>query len=246
MGLDSRVTTGDHWFRTLERRKIQEILEKIENKKNILDIGCGDGRTIIALSQKFPDCNFFGIDNAELMIENAKKLSDNVEFQILDMQKLNTLNRKFDVIISDRALINLPNRKSQEETIKKIVNSLTEGGHYLMIENFIEGHNEMNRLRCKLKLKKIPIHWYSAYFDEAFAKEFILKHFSIIKRENISSLYYLITKVVYSKICQLEKREPDYDNIIYKVITDLNESMGNYGATNLFLLRAKTPKIKNI
>jgi len=64
-------------------------------------------------------------------------------------------------------------------------------------------------------------------------------YFTIKKRKNISSIYYLITRTVYSKICQLEHREPDYDNPIYKIAADLDESIGNYGPVNLILLRKK-------
>ena len=143
------------------------------------------------------------------------------------------------MIISDRCIINLPDRNLQKKAIIKIRNVLRRNGHYIMVENFVEGHREMNRLRRKLNLEEIPIRWHNTYLDEKFVNDNLLPFFSLKKRENISSIYYLITRVVYSKICAEEGREPDYDNIIYKIAVNLDENLGNYGPTTLLLFKKK-------
>ena len=55
---------------------------------------------------------------------------------------------------------------------------------------------------------------------------------------NISSLYYLATRLIYSKICALENREPDYDHVIYQVGVELPVE-GDYGPTRLAVLKRK-------
>ena len=157
----------------------------------------------------------------------------------MDVLDLSPIKKKFDVIISDRCIINLPTRELQKKAIKEIWLSLKRGGYYIMVENFIEGHNVMNKLRKRLGLKEISVRWHNNYLDEKFLNSFISRYFKISTRKNISSIYYLITRTVYSKICQIENREPDYDNIIYKIAVGLDEAEGNYGPINLLLLKKR-------
>jgi len=242
--LNPKATTDDYWLRLIEIREIKKALHQIKKKKNILDIGCGDGFSTINIFKSFPTCNFIGGDYSENMIKNAEILlkkmkikSSNIKFLVLDALNISALKKKFDVIISDRCIINLPEKDLQKKAIKEIWSFLNRGGYYLMVENFIEGHNMMNKLRKRIGLKEIPVRWHNNYLDEKFLNSFITRYFKVSNRKNISSIYYLITRTVYSKICQIENREPDYDNIIYKIAVDLDESEGNYGPINLLLLK---------
>lgn len=241
-----KATTPDFWLREIEIKKIKEILGELRDKKEILDIGCGDGFSTIQIAKSFSDSHFLGGDYSKQMIKNAKLFArkmrlqprGRIDFRLLDVTRLK-LDKKFDVIITDRCLINLPTRSLQRRAIQEIAKTLHRGGHYIMVENFIEGHNGMNQLRKKMGLKEIPVRWHNLYLDEKFIKNIALRLFSLVKRENISSLYYLITRVVYSKMCQLEKREPDYDHPIYKIAADLDEELGDCGPVKLLLFKKR-------
>lgn len=241
-----RATTDDFWLKNLEIKAIKKEIDQIKNKKNILDIGCGDGFSTLSVAKSFPKSNFIGGDYSQGMIENAKlllkktplKLKKRIDFQLVNVTNIK-LNKKFDVAISDRCIINMPDRATQEKAIKEISSSLKSGGHYIMVENFIEGHHKMNQLRKKLKIKEIPVRWHNLFLDETFLKNIVSKFFTIKKKENISSLYYLITRIIYSKICKTEGKEPNYDNIFYKIALDLDENCGNFGPINLVLLKKK-------
>lgn len=241
-----KATTDDYWLRMIEIREIKRAISGIKNKKNILDIGCGDGFGTINIFKSFSGCNFWGGDYSEEMIKSAKILLKknkikfpNINFRVLDVLRLSFLNKKFDVVITDRCIINLPNKKLQKKAIKEIWQVLKRGGYYIMVENFIEGHNMVNKLRNRLGLKEIAVRWHNTFLDEKFLNTFIVRYFKIISKKNISSTYYLITRTVYSKICQIENREPDYDNPIYKIAVDLDETVGNYGPINLLVLKKK-------
>ena len=175
------------------------------------------------------------IKNAQKRLKNKSEI--NVLFKIIDVMDLGDYKNKFDVVISDRCLINLPEIDSQKEAIKQIKNSLRPKGYYIMVENFIEGHKSMNKVRSQIGLDKIPIRWHNTFLTQTFISKFVKKHFKILKKKNISSLYYLLTKIVYSKVCQLENREPDYDNSIYQVATEINDVVGDYGPVKLLLLQ---------
>jgi tRNA G46 methylase TrmB len=48
-------------------------LERLfDDGDTICDLGCGNGRTTIALAKKFPNSKFIGMDSSEEMIEVAK------------------------------------------------------------------------------------------------------------------------------------------------------------------------------
>lgn len=106
-----------------------------------------------------------------------------------------------------------------------------------MVENFIERNDNLNRLRISLGLPEIFVKWHNNYLNEDFIAEITNKDFKLISRKNLSSFYYFITRVVYSKICAEANRKPDYDNIIYKVATEIEEPIGNYGPVNLLVFK---------
>lgn len=245
-GADARATTNDYWFRELEFNKLIAVLQKIKSKNHVLDIGCGNGFNTMRLARKFPRSRFLGGDYAEAMIEKsnlalsqANPPVSNVKFATMDVTKLSDLARKFDVVISDRCLINLPNLWQQKTAVAEIVGVIKRGGYYVMIENFIEGHRNINKLRSGIGLSPIAIKWHNTFFSECFVSDWIERFFMVECRENISSLYYLITRAVYSKICQLKNRTPDYDHAIYQVAAKLSEQAGDWGPIKLLVLKKK-------
>lgn len=92
---DNNSTTNDIWLRELEIKNIIEILEQIKVSKNanILDVGCGDGYSTIAIAEKFPNIFFQGIDFSENMIKIAssrlkEKKIKNIDFQVGNVLEL--------------------------------------------------------------------------------------------------------------------------------------------------------------
>lgn len=243
---DPRATTNEYWLRELEVKEITRAIKNIKRKKTILDVGCGDGYSTIKIWKKFPQSNIIGIDYSQKMIRNANLFlrkekidSPHIQFLVYDLLDLENFGKKFDLVISDRCLINLPTREMQKRAVSKIAAVLNDKGHYIMVENFIEGHKNMNKLRKKLGLPPIPVRWHNLFFNENFLYNAISRHFNIITTRNIGSLFYLITKVVYSKLCQLEKKEPDYNHPIYSIAVELEETAGNFGPLRLLVLQKK-------
>ena len=60
----------------LETNEINIFLSIIKNRKNVLDIGCGDGELLRNLKKK-NKCNCYGIDFSQNLIKVAKKKSTN-------------------------------------------------------------------------------------------------------------------------------------------------------------------------
>jgi cyclopropane fatty-acyl-phospholipid synthase-like methyltransferase len=69
---------ADEWATT------ETFLNLIENNnnywENVLEIGCGIGRLLVPLADKYGKCNFYGIDVSDEMIKLAPK-KDNIKYQ---------------------------------------------------------------------------------------------------------------------------------------------------------------------
>lgn len=80
-------------------------LQKIELiDKNILDIGCGDGKITAYLSKNTTGI-VLGIDKSESMIEYAKEnhIHSNLDFSVDDAENIKCDN-KFDIVVSFNTL----------------------------------------------------------------------------------------------------------------------------------------------
>ncbi len=102
--------------------------------KTILDIGCGAGghdRRLIELGAK----SVLGIDISTKMLEEAKKNknSDKIEYQLLSMNDLEKLDRKFDLVVSSLAIHYI---EDYDGLCKKVYNLLNDGGYFV----FSHGH----------------------------------------------------------------------------------------------------------
>jgi cyclopropane fatty-acyl-phospholipid synthase-like methyltransferase len=71
---------ADEWAST------ETFLNLIENNNdnwnNVLEIGCGIGRLLVPLADKYDECNFYGLDISDEMINLAPK-RDNIRYQEL-------------------------------------------------------------------------------------------------------------------------------------------------------------------
>ena len=240
---DPRATTQDVYMRQIEIDYITDFLDAQERPLRVLDIGCGNGYSTIMYKQKVPRHQYVGGDYSEEMIRVAgervaAESIEGVRFEVMDVLRLSEYGGKYDVIISDRCLINLGSAANRKTALKEIAKCLMPGGQYLMIENFMEGQGELNELRQHVGLEEISVRWHNSFFTRRELQDATKNHFDIERFEGISSLYYLVTRVVYSKLCEIEGRQPDYDHPIYKVAAML-PPMGNFGPICACLLRRK-------
>ena len=73
----------------------------IDDKKSILEIGCGSGALSHALHCWYPNSDIIGVDRDSAFIEFARKQSPNILFVEDDATKLSFENESFDVTISN-------------------------------------------------------------------------------------------------------------------------------------------------
>jgi cyclopropane fatty-acyl-phospholipid synthase-like methyltransferase len=69
---------ADEWAST---ETFLDLIEKNNNNwNNVLEIGCGIGRLLVPLADKYRECNFYGIDISNEMIKLAPK-RNNIKYQ---------------------------------------------------------------------------------------------------------------------------------------------------------------------
>ena len=69
---------ADEW--ALTQTFLTLIEDNNSNWNNVLEIGCGIGRLLVPLAEKYNECNFYGIDISDEMIKLAPK-KDNIKYQ---------------------------------------------------------------------------------------------------------------------------------------------------------------------
>jgi SAM-dependent methyltransferase len=241
-GADPRATTPDHWLREIEIAAVSGILRSLDDGSTILDIGCGNGYSTIRLATDHPAQRFVGGDYASAMIARARDALENadahtrsrVRFEEMDVLSIGE-DSAYHLVISDRCLINLPSFDLQRKAVDQIASALMPGGVYVAVENFLGPHDRLNEQRLALGLEPIPIRWHNTYLDEEQFLEYCRKHFEVTEVAPISSTYYLVTRLVYSKLCQLEGVEPGYDHPLYEISTSL-PLFGDLGPIKLIRL----------
>jgi len=198
--------------------------ELVPNNVSVADLGCGNGRNLLALARGRLNGTFVGYDFAENMVrvaENARKRAgfQNVRFEQLDATTptlpANAKNA-FDVVIGKRVLINVKG-SAKAEALKNIYDMLRPGGIYIMTECFIEPLNRINDIRTILQLECISVKPFNEYLTEEFLAE-IKRRFVIERVMDIGSLYYFISRIFNA---YLSDGKPDYFAPINKLASKL-------------------------
>ncbi len=122
------------------------ILVDLRKGIDVLDVGCGQGWSLIKLAKEFPDSRFVGYDFSEPAIEHARRIADehgltNMRFETRDVAKLDT-SEKFDLILTFDAI---HDQADPAAVLRNISTMLRPGGLYLMQD--IAGSSDLEKNR---------------------------------------------------------------------------------------------------
>ncbi len=106
-----------------------ELIEGVEWKGDVLDIGCGDGKITAWIADKHPSGQVIGLDLSASMIDFAKEhfpteVNPNLNFVKGDAGSL-SYKEEFDIVVSFSALHYV---LDQEKALKGIWDALVPGG----------------------------------------------------------------------------------------------------------------------
>ena len=96
--------------------------QQFVGKKDVLELGCGEGYGTYSLSKSAN--SIIGIDIDEKTIHHAQKkyINDNLEFQIGSVTELPEFNKKFDVIICFEVIEHIEEHTKLLKSIKNLLN----------------------------------------------------------------------------------------------------------------------------
>lgn len=237
-GLGQWAGTRDLIAKQLE---MEAIASYVLDGMSILDFGCGNGITAIELARRY-EVHVFGIDYAEEMINTAKSILGGVElrgqvrFQTGDVGSLSRLPERFNLVYTERTLINLPDWPSQKVAIIALMSLLVDGGVYVMCENSQDGLDKINAFRERIGLARITPPWHNRYLRDAELQQITLPGIALEGINYHSSTYYFLSRVVNAWLAQQEGKEPDYDAPINRLALQL-PPYGDTGQGRIWLWR---------
>lgn len=253
-GTDLRATTKTSSAKIMELDALSRALTGIEKvlgtKLNILEVGCGNGQNCLNLVEKHIEASFLGIDFIEEMVEAANSVKrekgipdERVLFCVGNVLRLSQPRGHFDVIFTDRCLINLNTDTLQQEAIASLVQLLKPGGYLLMIENSQQTYDVQNQVRELVGLSKRTPAKFNHFFNEATILPFCESiGLEIMNIEDFISLHDLI---LYVLVPMMNGGYVDYDNPLVAAATQLSTAistlkpngLGSFGQNRLYKCR---------
>ena len=235
-------TAGTYDF-PLKNLEVKQILQKISAGASVLDVGCGNGETLIRLALE-KNCRGVGVDFSEKMIASAKASSeaagcgDRLSFQVCAVPGLPDDLGEFDYALTERSLINLDSETTQRRAFLEIMSHVRRGGCYLMIESSQQGLERTNELRAILDLERMDPPWHNVFIDETSVPNWADDEFSLEDVIPFSSTYHFLSRVVYAGLARDKGEELKYDSDINMLACKL-PIVGNFGPVRLWLWRRK-------
>jgi SAM-dependent methyltransferase len=245
---DIYATSRDTCLRELE---IESLRRSLHTRGAILDLGCGNGYTLIALAQGLPASKMTGVDFAPNLIEGARairqqwagRLRCEPEFVCDDaiayIQK--AAEQSWDAVITERFLLNLPSLRSQHEVIRAVYRALRPGGMLLMCEGSEDGYQGLNQLREKLGLAAGPRNRgenvSARRFRDGEVEQFATKEVGFRLTAKLGfSTYFLVSRVLHPLL--VHPQEPRFDAKVNEFAMKIQQHTAftpGYGANVLWV-----------
>jgi len=201
---------ADEIVRTKEIDGIRACFAEVSTRQSnlsALEIGCGNGYLLSLLRPEFPQIHFTGIDYTEKMVDLAKSrnLAD-VDVSRGDVTNLKFPNARFDVVISERVIINLLDRADQDRAFAEVARVLKPDGWFLCIEAFTTPLANINAARTELQMPEIRPPHHNRWFSDEEWNAFTASRFEIVSPSAVSaklpepnflSTHYFATRVFH-------------------------------------------------
>lgn len=232
------------------------VLSQLSIGDDMADIGCGDAESTVHYAKKVGSC--LALERSATLRNKASqrfldagvKNYELVEGDALDLSKY---KEKFNVVVSQRVVINFMTWEEQKKVIQNIWETLRLGGRYVMVENTFEGFEALNSVRRDVNLPNIKLHdWHNYFLHYDKFMEYISNKFVVEKTHNFN-LYYLLTRVYVNMFASFEgyglnaKKDEIFDlsddaaRRLYKIFNDkikINIDKGeSFGPIQGFVLR---------
>jgi len=229
----------------LKELEMNAIAAFVKPGMSVLDVGCGNGVTVMEIARRFP-VRVYGIDIAEQMVtaaENAakkttEKFAGSVSFAVGDITQIQRDIGTYDVVYTERTLINLQDFEAQKHALDQIARTVAPGGIYVMCESSKHGLQQMNSLRKQIGLPKIQMPWHNCYIDDKRIMDISVQGLTLDRVEDFSSTYYFLSRIVNAHLAHLRGEEPKYDDAINTLALSLPPLIDGFGQTKIWVWKS--------
>lgn len=176
--------------------EIALLLKHIPAGSKILDAGCGEAEGTLAYAS-IPGATVHAVDFSETRLAKAReRLADsaNVTCRQVDFLGSYELDHDYDVVISQRFLINLMEWELQQRVLRDLMSMLKPGGRLLMLEGSRPGVDSLNALRAAMGLDPIPVKWHNLFFDDQTLVAFMHQQGHQLVNEDGLGTYFVLTR----------------------------------------------------
>ena len=248
-GASKQSSMKDINIRDIEIDKIIDVLNVVKtyfNNPKILEVGSGNGYASEQIVNKLNIQSIRCIDFCEDLVEIAKKRNvKGVTYEVGDVLNLKFEDSSFDIVFTERCLINLDSWEKQQKALEEIRRVLKKNGVFIMVESFADSLKNLNEARNAVGLDSIPQPFHNVFFENKKFSKFIKKKFEdfsinhpeprLENCKNFLSSYYFGSKVLYPALIA-GKKELEYNNKFVEFFRYM-PSYGDYGYVNMFVLK---------
>lgn len=203
-GLRPDSTLRDPFIREVEIDFIVANIFEFVSKKGyfpkLLDAGCGNGYTLSCLREAFPEMPLVGFEyNRELLKLAKSRHIANCDLFEHDI-RLPFNEKDFDIILTERVIVNLHSRKQQLTAFKNIYEALNKTGWYILIESFQASLDELNVLLQENSQERIHPSLHNFYLKLGVWHKMLklgFKQREAPMQENFLSTYFVLTRVFH-------------------------------------------------
>src|SRR5262249_1843053 len=153
-----------------------------------------------------------GSDVTQEMVELARQR--HIERCTIDRQDVRSLSYPdgvFDLLVSERCVINVMDRVEQETSLAEFARVLVPGGYLVLIEAFLDGLEKLNHARAELGLEPNVVPHHNLWFEQAWFDDLVAQYFEPVfdpavelPPTNALSTHYFVSRVLYPALTQRE------------------------------------------
>jgi SAM-dependent methyltransferase len=257
-GLSPTSTMEDERTRELETQAIMLFIEeaqqnlrqgKATGETTIMDVGCGNGYTLEAISKEYPAPTLVGIENSPALRELASSRfagCSTVRIRGGDIRDAGFAQETVaDILICQRVLINLLDGEDQRNAFHHIIDAVapptrgSRGGFLLFIEAFLGPLARLNVARAEFNLPPMAPAPYNRYLADDF---FLTPRLAPLAADgflpppNFLSTHYFVTRVLHEIFSQNLPFKRNSEFVRFLSLA-LRQNVGDYSPLKLHMFR---------
>ncbi|HAW82091.1 MAG TPA: class I SAM-dependent methyltransferase, partial [Balneola sp.] len=103
----SKIYDLTRWSILFGRDRLLEVIPTDFQPERVLDLGCGTGKHLVKLAERFPEAKIIGVDASKEMLNKASvkiKSFDHIELAHTTLNTFLNSNNSFDLIVCSYSL----------------------------------------------------------------------------------------------------------------------------------------------